>query len=97
MPYLHAIRDCAWHGGNPDDDINSAGGWVPNIPDYNKISPMNWWRDMARFCMDRHNGGINCAFTDGSAHEVALPELWTLKWHKSYQPRYDVVIPWLHH
>jgi len=35
-------------------------------------------------CMDRHSGGINVVFVDGSARKVKLKELWALKWHKNY-------------
>lgn len=39
---------------------------------------------MARCCINRHGGGVNCLFLDGSARKVGLKELWTLKWHKSF-------------
>jgi len=39
---------------------------------------------MARCCINRHNGAINCLFMDFSARKVGLKELWTLKWHKSF-------------
>lgn len=39
---------------------------------------------MKMFCMDRHSGGINAAFVDGSARKVHLKELWTLKWHPQF-------------
>jgi hypothetical protein len=45
------------------------------------------WNDaghMGRYCMDRHDGFNNCLFLDYSARKVGLKELWTLKWHKSY-------------
>ena len=44
------------------------------------------WSDnnMARCCINRHDGFIGCAFLDFSARKVGLKELWTLKWHKSF-------------
>jgi prepilin-type processing-associated H-X9-DG protein len=39
---------------------------------------------MARFCVNRHSGFINSAFCDFSVRKVGLKELWTLKWHRSY-------------
>lgn len=44
-------------------------------------------RDMARCCINRHNGAVNCLFLDGSVRKVGLKELWTLKWHKSFDTR----------
>lgn len=32
------------------------------------------------FCIDRHGGAVNVVFLDGHARQVALPELWRLKW-----------------
>jgi prepilin-type processing-associated H-X9-DG protein len=39
---------------------------------------------MARCCIDRHGGAVNCLFLDGSVRKVGLKELWTLKWHGSF-------------
>ena len=33
-------------------------------------------------CINRHDGGINMSFLDGSSRKVGLKELWTLKWHR---------------
>jgi prepilin-type N-terminal cleavage/methylation domain-containing protein len=40
--------------------------------------------DMARCCINRHTGFVGCAFADASCRKVALKELWTLKWSKSF-------------
>ena len=39
---------------------------------------------MAQCCVNRHNGTVCCLFVDGSVRKVGLKELWTLKWHKSF-------------
>jgi prepilin-type N-terminal cleavage/methylation domain-containing protein len=36
------------------------------------------------FCIDRHNAYINSLFLDWSVRKVGLKELWTLKWHPSF-------------
>jgi len=43
--------------------------------------------DMARCCINRHMGYVGCAFADASGRKVALKELWTLKWSKSFNTR----------
>ena len=43
--------------------------------------------EMNHFCIDRHNGWTNFAFVDWSVRRVGLKELWTLKWHVSYNVR----------
>jgi len=35
-------------------------------------------------CINRHDGGINAAFLDGSVRKVGLKELWTLKWKRQF-------------
>jgi len=42
------------------------------------------------FCMNRHDGYINCLFMDWSARRVGLKELWTLKWDEQA----DTAGPW---
>ncbi len=39
---------------------------------------------MVPFCIDRHDGYINCLFLDWSVRKVGLKELWKLKWHKGF-------------
>jgi prepilin-type processing-associated H-X9-DG protein len=39
---------------------------------------------MARCCINRHDGAVNCLFVDGSVRKVGLTELWTLKWHRTF-------------
>jgi len=40
---------------------------------------------MARCCINRHNGAVSCLFVDGSVRRIGLKELWTLKWHRSFE------------
>ena len=40
--------------------------------------------EMNRVCVDRHDGFVNSLFADWSVRKIGLKELWTLKWHKSY-------------
>jgi prepilin-type N-terminal cleavage/methylation domain-containing protein/prepilin-type processing-associated H-X9-DG protein len=35
-------------------------------------------------CINRHEGGINVVFLDGSVRKVGLKELWTLRWYPFY-------------
>jgi len=43
--------------------------------------------DMARCCINRHMGYVGCTFADASCRKVALKELWTLQWSKSFNTR----------
>jgi prepilin-type processing-associated H-X9-DG protein len=40
--------------------------------------------EINHFCIDRHDGAVNLLFMDWSARKVGLKELWTLKWHRSF-------------
>jgi prepilin-type N-terminal cleavage/methylation domain-containing protein len=42
---------------------------------------------MARCCINRHKGFVNSSFLDWSLRKVGIKELWTLKWHKTYNTR----------
>jgi prepilin-type N-terminal cleavage/methylation domain-containing protein len=42
---------------------------------------------MARTCMNRHIGHTNISMCDFSARKVGLKELYTLKWHRSFNTR----------
>ena len=40
--------------------------------------------EMQSACVNRHDGFVNCLFLDWSTRKVGLKELWTLKWHRSF-------------
>lgn len=39
---------------------------------------------MFRYCVDRHQGGSNALFLDWSVRKIGCKELWSFKWHRSY-------------
>jgi prepilin-type N-terminal cleavage/methylation domain-containing protein/prepilin-type processing-associated H-X9-DG protein len=39
---------------------------------------------MRRICINRHDGFIQMAFLDWHVEKVGLKQLWTLKWHKTF-------------
>jgi prepilin-type N-terminal cleavage/methylation domain-containing protein/prepilin-type processing-associated H-X9-DG protein len=71
------ILDCQWYGGWPRHD-NTPPLWdgQPWGVDHTDM--------MRRFCINRHNGYLNCAFLDFSVRPVGLKELWKLKWHRTF-------------
>ena len=62
-------------------EITTSAMAIPDRPNVN---------EMERNCVDRHNGFVNVLFCDWSVRKVGLKELWTLKWHKSY----NIAGPW---
>jgi prepilin-type N-terminal cleavage/methylation domain-containing protein/prepilin-type processing-associated H-X9-DG protein len=72
--------DCVWRGSRPHylDRPSENDDFPPKIP----LGANTKFSAMQYFCMDRHNGGINCVFMDGSVRKVRIKELWTLKWHR---------------
>jgi prepilin-type processing-associated H-X9-DG protein len=69
--------DCMYDGGTPEttDPPSSVKGTELNASS---------GTDMSIYCIDRHQGGTNMAFMDGSVRKVGLKELWRLKWHRSF-------------
>jgi len=57
-------------------------------PDESDSPPSSKWAgqggSMDAFCMDRHNGYVSSLFLDWSARKIGVKELWTLKWHYTY-------------
>jgi prepilin-type N-terminal cleavage/methylation domain-containing protein/prepilin-type processing-associated H-X9-DG protein len=75
------VADGNWIGHHPQS--TDGPGPAPDAADYAGSQ-------MAFFAMDRHNGGIQSVFFDGSARPVPLKEIWTFKWH----PTFDTKGPW---
>jgi prepilin-type N-terminal cleavage/methylation domain-containing protein/prepilin-type processing-associated H-X9-DG protein len=74
--------DCVWRGARPHylDPPLAGGDYPPRDP----LNPDQDYSAMQYFCIDRHGGGINSAFMDGSARKVGLKGLWALKWHRHF-------------
>lgn len=73
------------------------GNWVDAWPQSNNAPPPNYSGEhrqgessMCRFFVDRHNRGINIAYTDGHVGRSSLPELWIQLWHKGYEKNHDI-------
>jgi prepilin-type N-terminal cleavage/methylation domain-containing protein len=58
--------------------------WPEDEPATNEFAPWTSSNLMARCCINRHDGYVGCVFLDFSTRKVGLKELWTLKWHKTY-------------
>lgn len=43
--------------------------------------------EIRHFAIDRHSGGVNSLFSDGSVRKVRVKDLWRQKWHKTYDIR----------
>jgi prepilin-type N-terminal cleavage/methylation domain-containing protein/prepilin-type processing-associated H-X9-DG protein len=73
--------DCAITGATPNH-----GDLPPQRPDdvayiWGQGGGPN---EIRRFCMNRHEGYMNMLFLDWSARRVGLKELWTLKFHRTW-------------
>jgi len=78
--------DCAWpwfhtEADGPFYDEGAGIGPPPESKDFLEKPRRNRTYFV---CMDRHEGGINMVFFDGSVRKVGLKELWVLKWHRWY-------------
>jgi prepilin-type N-terminal cleavage/methylation domain-containing protein len=49
---------------------------------------------MSRYCIDRHSNAINSSFLDISVRKIPVTELWNLKWHRNFQQKGKMTIPW---
>ena len=53
-------------------------------PEYQEAAWIGEPTRMRRACIDRHNDSVNVVYGDVHTEKVGLKELWTLKWHKSF-------------
>jgi prepilin-type N-terminal cleavage/methylation domain-containing protein/prepilin-type processing-associated H-X9-DG protein len=68
------LSDSAWCGLWVE-----AGGPITPPPE-----PDVFDSSIANFVINRHNGHVNMLFADFTVRKVGLKELWTLKWHRSF-------------
>ncbi len=84
--------DCwFWCGGPENDDTPPA--W-----DGHRITGHT--ESMNRFCINRHQQGINGVFLDYSARKIGLKELWRVKWARNFNiaalpPHWESEAPWM--
>lgn len=68
--FIDALRFDLWPKEFEGPAANEFSAWSSN--------------NMARCSINRHDGAVNCLFVDSSVRKVGLKELWTLKWHRSF-------------
>ena len=79
------LMDSKWRGGIPlETDIPLASGDLIVDQDGVVESTGQTVGQMGYFQMKRHKHGINAVFFDTSIRAIEPKELWTLKWHKSF-------------
>lgn len=74
------LLDCIYKGSRPHylDPPPPSEGYPPKTAP----APTESLSAMQYFCINRHNGGINTLFMDGSVRKTGLKQLWTLKWYQ---------------
>ena len=71
----------------------SAGARVLDLGCRDGSFPHTKGQFMGRFAIDRHRGGINVGFADAHTAKVPVKKLWTLNWHRDFEPNYNVKLP----
>ena len=80
--------DGMWREVWPRDDAS------PDIPG-SVLRPHNPGAggNVRTWASSRHKRNCNLAFADGSAKAVAIENLWSLNWHRNWQPTETVALP----
>jgi len=86
--------DCWFFCAGPENDD------MPPGYDGERFAPHT--DSMNRFCINRHDQGINGIFLDYSGRKIWLKELWRLKWAKNFSltaplPNWESEAPWMAH
>jgi len=77
--------DSMWRGGGPSD--------TDAPPRYNG-EWLGYGAEMHHFAIDRHNGGVNSSFLDGSVRKLRVKELWQQKWSRGFDPDASTNMKW---
>ena len=90
--------DSMWRGGGPWYGDPSGRSTDPSFeairpPDYNGHW-INARSEMMHFAIDRHSGGVNAVFLDGTVRHIGIKGLWKLKWHNKYEDSRGFVGNW---
>ncbi len=80
---IPVFLDAMWRGGGPFYDLER--GHVPHPRENGGWTGYGY--EMQHFAMDRHGGGVNVQFLDGSAKKVRVRGLWNLLWHEGFDQR----------
>lgn len=70
------FAECAWVHGAP-----IKGMMTP--PRFEQATYLER-NQLGRFVVNRHNGFINVLYLDSSVKKTGLKQLWTLKWHRTF-------------
>ena len=73
---IPVFADSLWHDAWPM--------YTDTPPVFDDQTQLMTVSEMHHFCINRHNGAVNTLFMDFSARKTGLKELWTLKWHRSF-------------
>lgn len=77
------MGDSSWRGGGPHYASRIAYSPPDKPGDYSNSESYASY-EMQHFTLPRHGARTQFVFFDGSARTVRLPELWALRWHKSW-------------
>jgi len=78
--------DGMWRSAWPDDNNPApASTFAPHVLGGNGV---------ATFASSRHNRRCNIAYADGSAGALPIENLWSIPWHRQWQPTESVVLPY---
>ena len=79
--FLDSLWTCAypWHTDEPPE--YDGVPWAPS-------GGGGTGGNMGIFCLNRHDGFVNCLFMDWSVRKVGLKQLWKLKWSRGFDTHY---------
>jgi prepilin-type N-terminal cleavage/methylation domain-containing protein/prepilin-type processing-associated H-X9-DG protein len=73
--------DSAWYSITPED---TTGLIAPNVSVHGNVCKYHSPWTFGPATLPRHNDGVNMVFLDGNVRRVGIVELWSLKWHKTF-------------
>ena len=77
------MADSMWRGGGPSLYQANKHQRPKHNGEWQSAS-----QDMMHFALWRHGKGVNFCFVDGSVRKLRARRLWSLRWHRTFDPTY---------
>ena len=85
------LLDGRWPDSHVESDVPPEPNPLSEVDFYN----IGYWSTIRTYMMRRHKDGINGVMADMSVTYIKAEDLWSYKWHQTFETQRDVNLDWL--